>query len=207
MLNYDGTVYDPFNDHSEEQKRLYEEIANIVKSRFGASRVILFNHIIRARGASRPADQCDHTHKNPIFNPHVDFDPDGAAAKLKEVIGEEEAIKVLKSRFQIVNVWKPLGLNPITNIPLTICDYQTVDLKNDIHLSEIRGSTSGYAITHINGQQNWYYLCNMKWNEMFVFKMFDSHSHLAQFGAHTAFIDESTHQDNVANNPVSKCVV
>jgi hypothetical protein len=107
----------------------------------------------------------------------------------------------MKNRFQIINIWKPLGSNPIVNNPLTICDYQSIDLKNDIHLSDVRGtekSTSSFAFfknihisKNIQDAQKWYYLSNMKSDEMFVFKIFDSDQNVAQFGAHTAFINEN----------------
>ena len=212
VVDYDGKVHHPFTDNSDEQKCLYEEITNILKNRLRASRVIIFRHVIRSRGPPRPADQCDETHKNPVFYPHVDFNPVSAKYKVKEILGEDEATKLMKNRFQVVNIWKPLGFNPITNIPLSICDYQTLDLKNDIHLSDAQASvhtTSLYAISkNINNQQKWYYLRNMKFNEMFVFKMFDSDANLAQFGAHTAFVDESVPRDNLEQSSIEmRCLV
>ncbi len=54
---------------------------------------IVFNHSIRFCGPQRPADQCDHSHKTPVFYPHVDNDPSGAKFKAKEILGEEEAQK------------------------------------------------------------------------------------------------------------------
>jgi hypothetical protein len=194
LMKYDGNINEEFDENSQAQQCYYEEIVNVLKSRLGASRVIVFNHIIRSRGPLRPADQCDQTHKNPVFYPHVDNDPAAANLKVKEILGEEEATKVLKNRFQIINVWRPLGPNPIINTPLTICDYQSLDLKNDIHLSEARGSKSTlslYVISHnTEDTQKWYYLSNMRSNEMFIFKIFDSNSDLVQFGAHTAFTND-----------------
>ncbi|UJR12460.1 hypothetical protein I4U23_016636 [Adineta vaga] len=195
IVKYDGQVFEVFDDSTEMQRCYYEEIANLLKRRLDASRVIVFNHITRSRGPPRPVDQCDSTHKNPIFYPHVDNDPSGAYFKLKEVIGEEESIKQMQKRFQIINVWRPLGSNPIINTPLTICDYRSLDLENDIHVSEVRGTAatvSIYTISHnIQSAQKWYYLSEMRSNEMFIFKIFDSKLGVAQFGAHTAFVHES----------------
>jgi hypothetical protein len=86
------------------------------------------------------------THKNPGSYPHVDNDPSSAHLKVTEILGQEEAQKLMKNRFQIINVWQPLGPNPITNKPLTICDYRSLDPINDIHVSNIRGTNNTASI-------------------------------------------------------------
>jgi hypothetical protein len=206
LHKYLGDIHNLFDDRTEEQQIYYQDITNLLKNYLGASRVVIFNHIIRFRGPPRPADQCDQTHKNPVFYPHVDNDPTAAKLKVIEILGEEEAQKLMKNRFQIINVWKPLGPNPIVNTPLTICDYQSLDVKNDVHLSKIRGSESTVSLyiisQNIKNTQKWYYLSNMRSNEMFMFKIFDSNPNVAQFGAHTAFID-----DNVPSTNTEQCSI
>jgi hypothetical protein len=194
LLKYNGNIHDPFDDNSETQRCYYEDIVNALEKRLGASRVVVFNHIIRFRGPPRAADQCDPTHKNPVFYPHVDNDPSAARLKVKEILGEKEGDKMMQNRFQIINVWRPLGPNPIMNTPLAMCDYRSLDLNNDIHLSEVRGSESTVSVyiisRNIKDAQRWCYLSKMQSDDMFVFKIFDSNPDVAQFGAHTAFINE-----------------
>lgn len=203
ILQYDGHIHDIFDDNSEMQRRYYEDVTIVLKKRLNASRVIAFNHIIRFRGPFRPVDQCDRTHKNPNFNPHVDFDPRSARNLVKEILGEEEAKKAMQNRFQLVNVWRPLGPNPIMNIPLAMCDYRSLDLDNDTHVSNLLGSkTDGtlYLISHHSqNAQKWYYLSQMRSDEMLVFKNYDSNPNVAQFGAHAAF-----NNDNVPSNDVEQ---
>jgi hypothetical protein len=212
ILKYDGHIHDEFDEKSESQRCYFEEIVNVLKKRLGASRVVVFNHIIRSRGPPRPADQCDPTHKNPVFYPHVDNDPPAARLKVIEILVEEEANKAMKNRFQIINVWRPLGSNPIINTPLTICDYRSLDHVNDIHVVEARGSqasVSVYAISHnIQDAQKWYYLSQMRSDEMFIFKIFDSNYDATQFGAHTAFTDESVPLSDVKQTSIEmRCLV
>jgi hypothetical protein len=212
LHNYNGNIHNPFEDNSKAQQSYYEDITNVLKNRLGASRVIVFWHVIRFRGPPRPADQCDPTHKNPVFYPHVDSDPTAAKLKVIEILGEEEAQKLMNNRFQIINVWKPFGPNPIVNTPLTICDYQSLDVKNDIHLSEVRGSESTVSIyvvsQNIKNTQKWYYVSNMKSNEMFVFKIFDSNTNVAQFGAHTAFSNTNAPSTNTEQCSIEmRCLV
>jgi hypothetical protein len=195
IRKYDGDIHAVYDDRGETQQRYEEETANLLKKRLGASRVIVFNHIMRARGSPRAADQCDSTHKNPIFYPHVDSDPSAVRSKVKEVLGEEEGQKVMQKRFQILNTWRPLGPNPITNTPLTICDYRTLDVDNDIHVSKVRNTAATTGLYMISRNRKdahrWYYLSQMKSDEMFILKIFDSNPDVAQFGVHTAFHDES----------------
>ena len=212
IRKYTGHIRDVYDDHSDTQQRYNEEIIDMLKKRLGASRVIIFNYVMRARGPPRTADECDTTHKNPIFYPHVDNDPSGAQYKVKEVLGEEEAEKVMQKRFQIINVWRPLGPNPIVNTPLTLCDYRTVDVDNDLHVSEVRNTTASvsfYMVSHNSkDDQKWYYLSQMRSDEMFVFKIFDSNPDVAQFGAHTAFISESAPSEAVEQHSIEmRCLV
>jgi len=195
ILKYDGHIHDEFDEGSETQRSYYEEIVALLKKRLGASRVIVFNHTFRFRGPLRTADECNSTHKNPALDPHVDSDPTAARWKVEDLLGKEEAKKVMQNRFQLINVWRPLGPNPIMNVPLTICDYRSLDLDNDIHVTEKRGSKSGifssYQISR-NAQdaQKWYYLSQMRSDEMFIFKNFDSNPDVAGFGVHTGFINK-----------------
>ena len=195
VAKYDGQVSDVYDDRSETHQIYKDELANILKTRLGASRVIPFHHVMRARGRPRTAGECDSTHKNPIFYPHADNDTPGARLKVKEVLGEEEGEKAMQKRFQIINVWRPLGPNPITNTPLTVCDYSTIDVEKDVHVSGAVHSgisTSYYILSHNNEKpQKWYYMNQMKSDEMFIWKSYDSDPNVAQFGAHTAFIDKS----------------
>jgi hypothetical protein len=203
ILKYDGHIHDVFDDNSEMQRRYYEDITTVLKKRLNASRVIAINHAFRFRGPPRPADQCDTTHKNPNFYPHVDFDPHAARNLVEETFGEEEAKKVMQNRFQLINVWRPLGPNPIMNVLLAVCDYRSLDSDNDIHVSKLLGTKVAGTIYLIsrNSQdaQKWYYLSQMQSDEMFVFKNYDSNPDVAQFGPHTAF-----NNDNVTSNDVEQ---
>merc|ERR1712110_281898 len=91
IIKYNGHVHDPFDNDSEAQHCYFNDIVNQLKKHLTASRVVIFNHIIRFRGRPLTADQCDANHKNPVFYPHVDNDPTTARFKLEEVLGKDEA--------------------------------------------------------------------------------------------------------------------
>ena len=194
LLKYDGRIHEEFEDNSDSQRCYFEEIEARLKEHLGASRVIVFNHIFRFRGPARATGECDLTHKNPVLYPHIDNNSRGAQLKLEEVLSKEEASKALKKRWQIVNVWRPLGPHPVTNMPLTICDYSSIDTTKDIHVSEARTShvSSEVYMVSRNAQDahRWYFLSDMRSDEMFVFKNYESNPDVAQFGAHTAFVNQ-----------------
>jgi hypothetical protein len=209
---YDGRVHDEFDNDSESQRTYYEDLAALLKKRLGASRVVVFNHVFRYRGPARSADACDPNHKHPAVHPHVDFDGPGVHSKLKEVLGEEEAKTLMQNRFQLINIWRPIGPSAITKNSLTLCDYRSLDLQNDIHLTEIQGSNitlSVYTISH-NAQnaQKWYYMSEMRSDEMLVFKIFDSDPSVAQFCAHTGFINDHVPVNDVQQTSLeARCFV
>ena len=84
-----------------------------------------------------------------------------------------------------------IDANPIINKSLTICDYSSIDVNRDVHPLTIHRSdhsATAYTISH-NPQDvhKWYYLSEMRSDEMFIFKNFDSKPDVAQFAVHTAF--------------------
>jgi len=212
VLKYNGNIHSEFDDGSEIQRTYYEDLVASLKKRLGASRVIIFNHIFRFRGTPLTAEQCDSNHKNPGAQAHVDSDLPGVRCKMEQLLGEEETKKAMQNRFQMINIWRPIGPHPILNIPLALCDYRSVDLDKDMHLIMYRGtpnSPSGYQVSHNgNDTQKWYYLSQMRSDEMFVFKIFDSKPDVAQFGVHSAFINKHALPTDVEQKSVEvRCLV
>lgn len=118
----------------------------------------------------------------------------------------------MQKRFQIINIWRPLGPNPIISTPLTLCDYYTLDIDNDLHVSGVRNSratSSFYMISrNIKDAQRWYYLGQMKSDEMFILKIFDSDPEVAQFAAHTAFINDTVPSTDAEQHSIEiRCLV
>ncbi len=46
----------------------------------------------------------------------------------------------MQDRTEVINIWRALGPNPITQKPQTICDDRSVDLDRDVHPLAIRGA-------------------------------------------------------------------
>ena len=197
LAEYSGSVQEEFAEDSELQKTYFQQISSLLEKRLGASRVIICHHAFRSRNLLLSDEQCSDTYRNPVFHPHVDADSLTAKEWVDDSIGTDESEKARKNRFQMINVWRPLGNNPIVNNPLAICDYSSIDITTDIHPLTIRRVDHvATAYTISQSKQNphrWYYLSEMRSNEMFLFKNYDSKPDVARFAVHTAF-----HNDTVS---------
>lgn len=191
VIKYNGSIQELFEKGSEAQQIHYEEISDILKKRLGVSRVLIYHHSFRFRGTPASDEQCDDNHRNPAFYPHVDRDRASVHAEIEKQLGHEEAEKVKKNRIQMINVWRPVGPNPITRNPLAICDYRSIDVDNDVKPMTTRlvdSNLTAYTISrNANDAHKWYYLSRMRSDEMFVFKQFDSKPDVAPRAFHTAF--------------------
>ena len=211
VIKYSGSIQEEFEKNSEAQRTYFEEIGDLLKKRLGASRVIICHHAFRARSLPLTDEQCNDTYRNPVFYPHVDADPITAQKWVDDCLGKEDE-KARKNRIQMINVWRPLGANPITNKPLTICDYSSIDVNKDIYPLKIR-RTNHHAIAYTitpNAQDahGWYYLSEMRPDEMFIFKNFDSKPDVAQFAIHTAFNNDSPPTTNLDQRSLElRCLI
>src|SRR5262249_23395387 len=108
----------------------------------------------------------------------------------------EEAADLLRRRFAIIQVWRPIRY-PVETFPLAICDARSLSPENLV-VSERRyphrvGQT--YAITY-NPEHRWYWFPRMRRDEALVFKVYDSLTDgRARWTAHTAFPDPTSPHD------------
>jgi hypothetical protein len=201
VVKYNGSIQEEFEEGSETQQTYFEEISDLLKKRLGASRVVIYHYAFRSRGAPLSDEQCNDKQRNPVFYPHVDADTNGIQRIIEKMLGKEESEKAKKNRFQMINVWRLLGSNARTNKPLTICDYRSLDIDQDVRPLSIRGV--GDDVTAYTLSRNaldahiWYYLSEMRSDEMFLFKIVDTKPDVAQFAFHTAFKNEHVPASNL----------
>ena len=73
------------------------------------------------------------------------------------------------------SVWRPL-FGPLQDWPLGLCDYSSIDPQRDLIPSDniyTHLVTETYNVYH-HKSHRWYFLGDMKPNELFVFKSFDT---------------------------------
>ncbi|TFK96336.1 hypothetical protein BDV98DRAFT_555431 [Pterulicium gracile] len=185
------TVTD-FTDEENIQKHYYPEIEQVLKESTGASRVVIFDHTIRRRRPGQ-VDNSPQT-RQPAAAAHVDQTTKASIARVHKHLPPSEAPELLKKRFQIINVWRPIT-NAALEWPLALCDYNTVNEKQDAIPTALiypnREPGEIFSIKH-NPNQRWKYLRGMGTDEGVLIKCFDSDSSVALFTPHTAFEDPST---------------
>jgi hypothetical protein len=185
FVDHETKVVD-FFDEAEVRGRYYAEMEALVKAETGASRVVVFDHTLRTAD-----DEAREQRKirEVVRRVHNDYTEWSGPQRLRDVL-PAEADALLKRRFAIVQVWRPIR-HPVETFPLAICDAQSLS-PTDLVISERRypgrvGQT--YAITY-NPAHRWCWFPHMRREEALVFKVYDSVKEgVARFTAHTAFDD------------------
>jgi hypothetical protein len=170
----------------------YPECERLMTEATGARRVVAFDHIVR--NAAKAAVKGSGI-KMPAGRVHNDYTAWSAPQRVRDLMGGE-AEALLRHRFAINNVWRPIA-GPLQRAPLALCDAGTLETENLV-TSELRypdrtGET--YAVTY-NPNQRWYYFPRMQPDEALLIRCFDSaRSGPARFSAHGAFEDPETPAD------------
>lgn len=79
-------------------------------------KVVIFDHTIRRRDPDSP--------RGPVQQVHVDQTPAAAAARVRRHLPAEEAEELLKHRFQLINVWRPIS-HIAADHPLAVIDWRS----------------------------------------------------------------------------------
>ncbi|TFK34703.1 hypothetical protein BDQ12DRAFT_689422 [Crucibulum laeve] len=185
-----------FTNDAEIEKEYYPESIELIKKLTGASRVVLFDHTIRRR---RPGQVDDHPdRRQPVSQAHVDQTTASSIARVHRHLPPSDAPSLLKRRFQIINLWRPISHIALDS-PLALCDYRSVDTKNDVLpvalvYPDREGETLGVKY---NPNHKWKYLRGMTPDEVVFIKCFDSiqDGSVAVFTPHTGFKDPTTPPD------------
>lgn len=183
LLRHDTRVED-FYDEAEIRAVYYPEMEELIRRETGAARVVVFDHTVRtADDAVREARKV----REPVLRVHNDYTEWSGPQRLRDVL-PDEAEELMRRRFAIVQVWRPIRL-PIETTPLAMCDATTIG-PDDMVVAERRypdrvGQT--YAVRYNPGHR-WYWIPKMRREEAFIFKVYDSAKDgRARWTAHTAF--------------------
>src|SRR5579872_3902636 len=164
FVPHDTKVADFFED-AEVRRTYYPEMEALVKAESGAKRVVIFDHTLRtADDAVREQRKI----REVVPRVHNDYTEWSAPQRVRDIL-PDEADELLKRRFAIVQVWRPIR-HPVETFPLAICDARSLSSENLV-ISERRyphriGQT--YAITY-NPQHAWYWFPRMRREEAIVF--------------------------------------
>lgn len=168
-----------FYDEEEIKQVYYPELEHLLRTTLGASRVFVFDYNVRNAGRSGLA--------TPSRQVHNDHTVNSAPRRVRDHLGAD-AEELLKHRFGIVNVWRPVR-GPVLDSPLALCDAQTFKdddlIASDLVYAHVRGETSRveYSPTH-----RWYYFSGMQTDEALLIRIHDSAKDgRARLSFHTSF--------------------
>ncbi|KAG1810574.1 uncharacterized protein BJ212DRAFT_1484152 [Suillus subaureus] len=115
-----------FLNDDEIEHGYYPESIDFIKRVTGATSIVIFDHHIRRH---RPGEAHDNPQKlQPISLVHVDQTTASSIARVHRHLPSTEALSLLRRRFQIVNLWRPIP-HAAVDRPIAPCDFRSVDLK------------------------------------------------------------------------------
>ncbi|KAF1842640.1 uncharacterized protein K460DRAFT_389231 [Cucurbitaria berberidis CBS 394.84] len=195
-----------FTDEQAIQKAYYKECENLLKDVTGASRVHIFNHKVR-----RGPTQWHHlglnnlANRGPVTRTHVDQSYAGAELRLRYEF-PNEADELVKKRYQIINIWRPV--ETILKDPIAVADAHSVPDADLVgaEMTEVDFKGESWVVRH-SPTHRWYYKHRMTAQDVLLIKCFDSDTSVARRSLHSAFEDPA-HRDKESRQSIEvRCLV
>lgn len=189
FINHE-TMVSNFYDEEELRSVYYPEMERLVKELTGASKVLLFDHTLRAEDE---ATREEKKVREPVRRVHNDYTEWSGPQRVRDLLPAGEAEALLHHRFAVIQVWRPIR-KPVKTAPLAIADARSLKPK-DLIATERKYPDRIGEIYHItfNPDHRWFYFPNMQRNEALVFKTYDSEKDgRARWTAHAAFDDPTS---------------
>ena len=186
-----------FADDAAVRSGYYPEVEALVRDKLpGVKKVVIFDHTVRRHDRTSP--------RQPVQQLHVDQTPRAAEARVRRHVPDvAEAEELLRGRYQIVNVWRPVS-HAAVDLPLAVVDWRTTEPADLVRVDLLypqrsdgddddRGkevlpdgdslmSTAGYEVkgetfsVAPNERHKFFYVKDMTPDEAMFIKCFDSYS-------------------------------
>ena len=162
----------------------------LIKISTGASKVFIFDHTIR-RQASDKRNTDPEPPQGPVQRVHIDQSYKAGPQRVQQHL-PDEAHHLLKGRYQIINLWRPI--KTIRKDPLGVADATSVPEEDLLPVQLIYPDRVGETFTvRPNPGHRWFYLKEQTPSEVMLIKCFDSKvDGRARRAPHSAFIDPET---------------
>jgi hypothetical protein len=191
FINHETKVSD-FYDEDQVRSVYYPEMERLIKDVSGASRVLIFDHTLRAEdGATREEKKV----REPVRRVHNDYTEWSGPQRVRDLL-PAEAETLLQRRFAVIQTWRPIR-KPVQSAPVAIADARSLPVKDLIATERTYPDRVGeiYHITY-NPDHRWFYFPRMQRNEAIVFKTYDSAKDgRARWTAHASFDDPTSPPD------------
>jgi hypothetical protein len=187
LVRIDSKLADAYD--TEAVKRVYyPEMEAIVAEATGARRVLAFDHNVR--NAARAGK--DELSQTPVHFVHNDYTIGSGPQRVRDLVGGDEAEALVRRRFAVINVWRPLR-GPVVENPLAFCDASSMQ-QDDFVPTDLRYRDRSGEIYSVlfRPEHRWHYYPAMRADEALLLKCYDSDLQRAGFTAHTAIEDPTT---------------
>ncbi|KAK9786389.1 hypothetical protein WJX73_008740 [Symbiochloris irregularis] len=191
----------PWTDEAEIREKFYPVAEEVIKRATGASRVLPFDYVVRKGFAKHSLAELKDPKamaqkiRQPNPRVHTDFTEKSGPMRLHQIL-PDEADKLSKARYAIIQLWRPL-VGPVTESPFALIDARSVEpddlqeLRLEMQSDDPRTNSIGvvsyiYAPKH-NQNHRPYYVSNMTTEEVLLFKGFDTRTDLPRFVPHAGF--------------------
>ncbi|WPH04500.1 Hypothetical protein R9X50_00739100 [Acrodontium crateriforme] len=186
IYNHESEEKD-FVDDEQIKAKYYPETEQLLKDATGAARVFIFDHTIRR---AQPDNQGGVNLRGPVRRVHIDQSYTASEQRVTHHL-PKEANELLKKRFQIINVWRPI--KQIFKDPLGVADAHSVPDSDLVPVGLIYPDRRGETYTvRPNPDHRWYFKYGQKPEEVTLIKCYDSLvDGRARRVPHTAFTNPS----------------
>jgi len=200
-LHYAPAQEKLFSDDNAVRTGYYSEVETLLREKLPGvvKKVVIFDHTIRKHDKTSP--------RQPVQSVHVDQTPGAADARVRRHVGNLSEVE--GRRYQIINVWRPIG-HAATDFPLALIDWRTTSPEDMIAVDllypsanpkdgddrgkevcpdpeksqstegyEVRGETYGVVPSE---KHKFYYVKDMTPEEVLFIKCFDSKSEWREGG-------------------------
>jgi hypothetical protein len=197
IVRQESKVENFFNEN-EVRAVYYPEVERLVREHCGAVRVHVFDHNVRSRPLSRAHQQGV---REPVKFAHNDYTIKSGPQRVRDLL-PDEAEALLKNRFAVVNVWRPIR-GPVEESPLAVCDGRSMTPADFVLQDLLYRDRTGevYAVAH-NENQRWFYFPNQRKEEVLLLKCYDSDANRLRFTAHSAFEDPTSPPNAAARESI-----
>ena len=178
-----------FFDKDEIRRTWEPEVEALIKRETGASKVVVFDHTIRAadRGVERG-------HRAPVRSVHNDYTEKSGPQRVRDLLPPDEAEARLKKRFAEYNVWRNIAHDPVEMSPLGFVDSESIAPRDLAVCDLVYADRTGEIFIGVyNADHRWYYFPRLTREEAVLIKCYDPMKDgRARFSLHSAFDDPTS---------------
>ncbi|KAI5302755.1 hypothetical protein KEM56_000390 [Ascosphaera pollenicola] len=173
-----------FTDEENIKDVYYPEIEKIIFDNVpGVKKTFIFDHTIRRSKL--------HAHRKPVLNTHLDQSLESTQDRVRIHL-PAEADELLKGRYRIINVWRPLN-GPVQETPLAVASGASVQPEVFTPVEHRYPTRTGQTVRiGYSPDLRWHYWSGIQNDEVLLLKCADLADVPGRGTPHSAFIDPRT---------------